>query len=484
MNLNRINIDRRKLIKLAGASLATAGVGSALGGISGCGDNASEVPAPASTRGVIGKNGKRVLPWSNWSGLQRCQPSLRVAPADEAELAQMIGQSTQAIRFVGSGHSFNALVPTDQTLMSLARLRGIESIDTSAKQVNVWAGTTLAELGEPLWKEGLSIANMPDIDRQALAGAIATSTHGAGERFGSLSSMVTAMRLVNAGGEVIECSADKNTDLFNAARTNMGALGAVSQVRLQLADALKLKRRQWIMPFDEALDRVDELRADNRNFEFFALPHTDYVFAIVHNETDEEPNIESRYAEEDSYETFRMMSEVYDWVPGFMRHRLGNMAARTVEPEIEIGRAFEIFSNTRDIRNNEMEYSLPAELAPACIREMMDTIRKENINIVFPIEYRYIKADNIWLSPFYQRTTCSISVHQFIDRDHRPYFDRMETILRKYEGRPHPGKLHSLSHKELSLLYPRFNDFLQVRKEMDPNGKFLNDFVSKLLGVV
>jgi len=201
-------------------------------------------------------------------------------------------------------------------------------------------------------------------------GAIATSTHGAGEKFGSLSSMVTAMRLVNAGGEVIECSADINADLFNAARTNMGALGAVSQIRLQLADAFKLKRRQWIMPFDEALERVDELRASNRNFEFFALPHTDYVFAIVHNETDEDPNIESRYAEEDSYETFRMMSEVYDWVPGFMRHRLGNMAARTVEPEIEIGRAFEIFSNSRDIRNNEMEYSLPAELAPRALRAL------------------------------------------------------------------------------------------------------------------
>jgi FAD-linked oxidoreductase len=482
MNLDRINIDRRKLLKLAGASMASAGIASATGVLGGCADKSSE--APVLTKGIIGENGKRVLPWSNWSGLQHCQPSLRVAPASEAELAQMIGQSKQAIRFVGSGHSFNALVPTDQTLMSLARLRGIESIDASTRQANIWAGTTLAELGEPLWENGMSIANMPDIDKQALAGAIATSTHGAGERFGSLSSMVTQMRLVNARGEIIECSADKNSDLFNAARTNMGALGAVSQIKLQLAAALKLKRRQWIMPFEEVMERIEELRANNRNFEFFALPHTDYVFAITHNETDEETTIHSRYAAEDSYETFRMMSKVYDWVPGFMRHRLGNMAAGTVEPEEEVARAFEIFSNTRDIRNNEMEYSLPAELAPACIREMMDVIRKENINIVFPIEYRYVKADDIWLSPFYQRTTCSISVHQFIDRDYRPYFARMEEILRKYEGRPHPGKLHSLSHKELSMLYPRFQDFLQIRKEMDPEGKFLNDFLRKLLGVV
>lgn len=483
MNFDKINIDRRKLLKLTGASLATAGIGITAGGLSGCLDKSEQAPVPSAAKGIIGKDGKRVLPWSNWSGMERCQPSKRVAPASETELAELIGQSKQTIRFVGSGHSFNALVPTDQTLVSLARLTGIESIDKPARQANIWAGTTLSELGEPLWKNGLSIPNMPDIDRQALAGAIATSTHGAGDRFGSLSSTVTQMRLINARGEIVECSADKNPELFQAARTNLGALGAVTQIKLQVADSLKLKRRQWIMPFEEAIERLDELRSENRNFEFFALPHTDYVFAIIHNETDEEPNIESRYASEDSYETFRLMSKVYDWVPGFMRNRLGNMAARTVEPEVEVARAFEIFSNVRDIRHSEMEYSVPAELAPACIREMMETIRKENINIVFPIEYRYVKADDIWLSPFYGRSSCTISIHQFIDRDHRPYFDRMEAILRKYEGRPHPGKMHSLSHKEFAALYPRWNDFLQVREEMDPQGKFLNDFLRKVLGV-
>ena len=153
------------------------------------------------------------------------------------------------------------------------------------------------------------------------------------------------------------------------------------------------------------------------------------------------------------------------------------------EVEMKEGRSYQVYPTMRDIRFNEMEYSIPAEYGIDCIREVLATIKKQNIDVIFPIEYRYIKADDIWLSPFYGRDACAISVHQFHAREYKSYFSLNEPIFLKYEGRPHPGKLHTLSAPEFTARYPRWNDFLRVRQEMDPEGKFLNSYLKRILGI-
>ena len=209
MDLNKIKFDRRDLLTAAGIGIAATGLS---GPISAALADVGSAPAK------VGKDGMRLLPWSNWSGSQTSLPSLRLAPGSEDELIDMVKQSTQPIRCVGAGHSFNGLVPTDDTLMTLARLRGVESVIADTQEANIWAGTRLLEVGEPLWDQDLAIINMPDIDVQSLAGAIATSTHGTGKQLGSISSTVTSMRMVTAAGEMVECSAEQNSDLFQAKR--------------------------------------------------------------------------------------------------------------------------------------------------------------------------------------------------------------------------------------------------------------------------
>ena len=471
MDLNKIKINRRELVRLAGLSAG----GALLAGCSG------EQEVAAAPQGIVGKDGKRVLPWSNWSGNQSCQPASRLVPKNEEQIIDIVKQTQQRIRCVGSGHSFSALVPTDETLMSTARLRGVNKIYPDTMEADIGGGSRLSTIGEPLWEQGLAMVNMPDIDTQALAGALATSTHGTGATLGSLSSLVNGMRLVTASGEVIEC--DKDSELFNAARSNLGVLGVVTQARMQLRKSYHIQETSWMMPLEEGLEQAESLRDSHRHFEMYALPHADYILGITLDEIEADA-VEERTSETgDAYETFKTISNVIDWLP-FMRSFIINTAAQTVEKEVRGGRSFDVFSNLRDIRFNEMEYSIPAEHGPACLREILEAIKKNDIDVIFPLEYRYVKADDIWLSPFYQRDSCAISCHNFHDRDYKQYFAIIEPIFWKYEGRPHWGKIHTLNHAELMARFPRMGDFLKVREHLDPEGKFLNQSLKQAFGLV
>ena len=142
----------------------------------------------------------------------------------------------------------------------------------------------------------------------------------------------------------------------------------------------------------------------------------------------------------------------------------------------------EIFPSPRNIKFNEMEYAVPAANGVDCIREIAETIRTRKIAGVYPLEFRFVKADDIWLSPFYKRAAVTISVHQYHKQSYDELFQASETIFRRYGGRPHWGKLHSLKAAELSKLYPRFDDYRALRKRLDPGGKLLNAHLAGIFG--
>jgi FAD/FMN-containing dehydrogenase len=110
-------------------------------------------------------------------------------------------------------------------------------------------------------------------------------------------------------------------------------------------------------------------------------------------------------------------------------------------------------------------------------------IREQDINVFFPIEFRYSAADDTLLSMFSGRAGASLSIHQYFKQDATPLFRATEPVLRRHRGRPHWGKLHSLGADELRELYPRFDDFLALRRELDPRGRLLNDHLRHLFGI-
>lgn len=474
MDIDKLRLDRRQLLKGAGGFAL-------LSVLPGCSTASSGAAAQQVVRDA---KGRRVLPWSNWSGNQACQPALRWVPKSEAQLQQLLKSSSNKVRCVGAGHSFSALVPTDEALLSLARIRGLQSADKQNQQASFGAGTRLAAMGKPLAEQGLALPNMPDINTQALAGAIATSTHGTGANYGSMSSTVSAMRMVLADGEVLNVSAQENSQLLNAVRHNIGALGVVTEITLQTQDAFNLEEKTWVLPLAEAMQQAEAMRDSIRHFEMYFFPHADYAMMISIEQTDKPvADIFEPKASGEDDDALRSVVSITKWLP-FLRGPIINSALKDVAMQSRVGRSYEIYGNSRTMRFNEMEYSVPAVDGLACIEEILHTIKRKSIDVIFPIEYRYVQADEVWLSPFYQRDSCSISCHNFHDLDYKTYFSKIEPIFNKYQGRPHWGKLHTLTASQFADKYPRFEDFLSLRKQLDPKGRFLNAHLESVLRIV
>jgi FAD-linked oxidoreductase len=423
------------------------------------------------------------LPWRNWAGNQACVPSGRAAPESEAQLLDVLARTPGALRPVGAGHSFSALVPCAGTLVASDFLEGIAASDDTALEAEVRAGTRLHALGPLLAARGQALPNLPDIDYQTLGGAVATSTHGTGAGFGSLSSYVVALTLATPAGELVTCDAERNAELFAAARTSLGALGVVTRLRLRNQRPFRLIETTRFEPLEALLDDAPRRRDAIRNFELYALPHATLGIAI---ETELLTGDASAQGEEDPQAVARLrdLHRGVGWLPGiggWLYDRLLRMSAGDAET-VRAGASFQVLAHPRLLRFCEMEYTVPAEAGPACLREILGRIRERRIPVVFPIELRYVKRDDIWLSMFHGRDGCSISIHQYADEDPRPYFAAIEPIFWKYDGRPHWGKLHSLDADRLAALYPRWRDFQEVRRALDSEGRLLNAHLRSVLG--
>lgn len=460
-----MKLTRRQLIQ----QLAMAGLAGAGGGFSAL----ARAAAP------------RIIPWRNWSGGQSCIPLARLAPKSEDELAQIIRNAPSAVRPVGSSHSFSGLVPTDGTLVSLAHLHGMLGHDADKLQSEWAAGTPMTQMGAPLKAAGLALPNMADIDYQTLAGAISTATHGTGVNFGSYSGQVIGLRLVTAKGEVLDCDAEKNPEIFRAAQVSLGALGVISRVRMQNRKAFRLREKMWIAKTEELLEQVPQLTRENQHWEMQVITHSEYAAAIALNETTDALTPPLDPAEEGGNAYVKAIEKLdkygSDWPAA--RSAILNLIAKTASFEDRVGDSYEIFANVRNVRFNEMEYSVPAEHGPACLREILKLIHDKQLPTWFPIEYRYVHEEAIPLSMFEGGPRCAISIHQYYTMDHHNYFAAVEPIFWKYGGRPHWGKLHNLGARQLSALYPRWKEFTEVRAALDPQGKFLNGHLRTLFGV-
>ena len=423
----------------------------------------------------------RPIPWRNWSGSQQCLPAARSAPATVAELQELIASAKGTVRAVGAGHSFTPLVPTDGTIVSLSRISGLVSHDSQTLQATLWAGSRLGDIGQPLEDVGQALVNMPDIDEQTLAGCLATATHGTGAGIGCMSTFIEGLQLVDARGDLVDCDANNNPELFQAAKVSLGALGVITQVRLQNVAPYRLRRETVWRSFEEMLELADSMAEQHRNFEFYYIPFSGMGFTDVHDITDEPLGSTEKI---DSNESVQDLKLARDWLQGSpkLRELVLSSIVKTLDDEVMVESSWKNYASERNVRFNEMEYHLPREYGLQALREVRTALETQHPEVFFPIEVRFIKGDDIWLSPFHQRDTCSIAVHRYFEEDYKPYFKTIEPIFRKYEGRPHWGKLNTLQREDFRKLYPRWDDFVEVRRTVDPNGRFLNPYLAGLFG--
>ena len=422
----------------------------------------------------------QALPWRNWSGIESCVPAQRAVPASERELAALLRDTGGPLRPAGAGHSFSALVPSDGTLVFLDALAGVIESDAASLEAEVWAGTRLSQLGPALAALGQAMPNLPDIEYQTLGGAIATSTHGTGAALGSLASCVTALTLATASGELLRCDARENAEVFHAARTSLGALGVVTRVRLANRAAFRALEVSRFVELEALLAGLDQERDANRHFEFYAFPHADIALAIATNESTDPPRKTGADDPEAVY-LLRSLFRATRLVPG-VGGRLYDAFLLHQPPTEHLDASHAVLTHSRTVPFNEMEYTVPAAAGPECIRSVLAEIRARDLPVCFPIECRFVRGDDVWLSMFHARDGFTISIHQYVDEDWRPYFAAIEPIFWRFGGRPHWGKLHSLDAAQLAGLYPRWADFARVRRALDPRGALTTAHLARILG--
>ena len=431
------------------------------------------------------------MSWTNWARTETATPTAAAprTPEEAADVITTAAANGRTVRPAGSGHSFTGIgSPGSGVLLDLRHWTGIVSTDLDRKQVTVRAGTPLHQLNAELDQLGLAMTNLGDIDRQTLAGAISTGTHGTGARFGGLASQVVALELLLADGSLVRCSREENPDLFDAARVGLGALGVLTTITLQCEPAFHLAAEEHPAGLDEVLARFDELAETNDHFEFYWFPHSRKALVKRNNRlpADEPPQplgplrhlVEYEVAENLLFGAIcRIGREFPRLVPP-----LNRLCATAWSKRSYSDRSHRVFTTARRVLLVESEYAVPRDAVHHVIAELREAVGRLEHPVMFPVEVRVAAADDAWLSTAYQRPTAYIAIHQYTGMPYRHWFSTFEDVVAEVGGRPHWGKMHRLDAPDLRELYPKFDDFRKLRAELDPAGVFRNAYLSRVLG--
>jgi L-gulonolactone oxidase len=426
--------------------------------------------------------------WRNWTGDQRCVPVEIVRPRSRDELAAAVvaaGEAGRAVSVVGSGHSFTEAAMTDGTMIDVAGLSDVIDADPGSGLVRVGAGIVLAELNDELHRLGLAMENLGDIDRQTIAGAISTGTHGTGAKLRNISAQVEAVEIVTADGGVRELDG-ATPDLLRAARVSIGALGAISAVTLRCVPSFVLERIDSPQPREEILNSFEQRAESHQHFELFTFPYADSALVLERNRVEGPPNPRGRlgaYLNDIVLENWALeaLSAAGRLAPAAIP-RLSRLAAALASGGKTVDRSDRVFASERRVRFTEMEYGVPREHGPEAARRVIEWVRGNRYPVFFPIEMRVAAGDDALLSPSHDRDTAYIAVHQYRGMEWRPYFEAVESIMSHYGGRPHWGKRHFQTAETLAPLYPQWSAFRSARDELDPDRVFANEYATRVLG--
>ena len=426
--------------------------------------------------------------WTNWAGNQSSRPQWINEPASESDVADIVARaakSQRTVKAVGAGHSFTSTALTNGHLLNMKHLNKIIDVDRANNQVTVEAGIHISELNEQLFELGLAMPNLGDIAYQTISGAISTSTHGTGAKITGIAGQVAAMRLVNGQGEIIHINSQQNPELLNVARVGVGALGIVTQVTLNVVPAFRLRAVEGAQKLDALIENLDELVDTNEHFEFFWIPHTKWALTKRNNRTTDPVHIPSR-AKQWYSKTF-LENYAFGAVCALGRlkpnliPRLATALPSSGQTEI-VDESFRIFASERIVKFVEMEYAIPREFCGEVLQRIRKMIDDKGHLVSFPVEVRFTAKDDIALSTASGRDSAYIAVHMYKGMAYELYFRDVADIMSDYEGRPHWGKMHFLTQNELSKLYPKWDEFLAARDQLDPSRTFANAYTEQVFG--
>lgn len=438
-------------------------------------------PAPATIRPGA--------EWRNWGRSERTRPEFVSRPTSADEVAATVNFARDhglTVKALGAGHSFTSIAATDGVHLDVGALDGVLAVNGTL--VTLGAGTNLYQLPALLEPLGLALTNMGDIDRQTIAGAISTGTHGTGARFGGIASQVRGVTLVTAAGDVLRVNADENPELLPAAALGLGALGILIDVTIECVPTFLLHAVERPEPAETVLHEWLRRSAETDHFEFYVWPHTTTVLTKSNTRLPGDAPRHPLTKFSSWFDDEFMANGVYRAIVA-----AGKAAPAVIPPinrlavKLSGNRDFtdvssRVFVTDRTVRFREMEYAIPIGAVPDAVRAIQKLITDRKWKVSFPIEVRSAAADSLLLSTASGRATGYVAVHRFWREDPTEYFREVEAIMVAHDGRPHWGKLHHRHADSLAATYPGFNEFLAIRDRLDPGRVFANDYLRQVLG--
>lgn len=409
--------------------------------------------------------------WLDW-GQQYPREAPVVVATSVADVQRAVTSASGAVRTMGAGHSFSPLLTDANLVLSLDSYQGVVDVDAIGCRARVRAGSRLHDLTATLHDYGLGFRNLGDIDVQSIAGATSTGTHGTGRELPCLSAEIVGLEIVRADGDVATVHAQSDPELLAAARVALGLLGVITEVEMQLVPAHKLHRRTWSEPISDLIDSATQRWSEHRNYEFFYIPFSGYGLAITHDITQAPVRTGDKGDDDKAVHDLRRARTFLGWSPALRRKVIQREMSR-FPAEDSVDYNWRLLASERNVRFREMEYHLPLATALPALVEVIALIERERGDVFFPIEVRQTAGDDGWLSPFADGNRISIAVHSYYRDDHKFMFDLLEPVFVAAGGRPHWGKMHSLTAPQLSRLYPKYDDFAELREQWDPKGRFL-----------
>lgn len=415
-------------------------------------------------------------PRFNWAGNLKYGTDNLYTPATIAELQETIKKCTK-IRALGSKHSFNAIADSSENQVSTSGFNKVIALDKTTHTVTVEGGARYGEFCTALDQSGYALHNLASLPHISVAGACATATHGSGIKNGSLASAVSGIEFINAAGDIVLLSKEKNETELQGAIVNLGALGVVTKVTLDLLPSFRMKQSVFLNMSMQELEK---------NFE--AIMSTGYsvsLFTDWKNKNINQVWIKSRADEQGS----SLVAEFYGAKPATKNmHPLEDLSAENCTDQLGIAGPwyermphFKMGFTPSSGKELQSEYFIPFEHA----YQGMMAIEKLNAKVsphLFISEIRSIAADEYWMSPFYKKTC--VAFHFTWKQEWeavQQLLPLVEEALAPFYPRPHWGKLFTMNPTVLQSRIEKLNDFKDLLSKHDPTGKFRNEFVERNL---
>jgi FAD/FMN-containing dehydrogenase len=398
--------------------------------------------------------------WVNWSRQAASVPAVTVAPRTEQEVVDCVRYGIAnglSVRAAGASHSWSKLCATNDLLIETTGLSGIESVDTARRRVVVRAGTRISALGPLLWGHGLSLINQGDIDHQTIAGALSTGTHGSGIGMGILSSAVRGVRLVDGRGQLVEIGEDE-PHLLKAAQVSLGMLGVFTAVELQVTDAYFVEEELTYPTWDELIADMASDITGNHHYSWWWLPAEGS--AALYNLPVPKGQSMADHA---------------------CRRRVNKCTGPARQTGTgRVDRNYVIYPGPFEGNYFESEIFVPVDHACTAVSRIRDICQHHRPEEIFPVQPRWVKGDDAYLSPAYGGDCVGISIAGNPHTDFDGYLREVLTALDDLGPRMHWGKLHHLDADQIRRRYPQLPAFTQARVQLDPDDIFLNDYARSL----